>query len=471
MKLNRNSCLEIEYDHLVDYPHKLLLINNSASATPWAIVNKREKAIIESLQKPITFGALSNIFKNYDLKSLNEFLAYLYDSGILRVGGKPKFSEALGCSNKFDVVVIKITKACNLRCLYCYSPQESGDAKAVMDYKTLRRILFSFCAIQSKLPQFTFHGGEPLLRFPDIKKAYEGLIAEGLAKEVSFSIQSNGTILNQDILRFLQKAYPQVSYGFSMDGPPQINDQIRFGSEQRAFSLEIIKNIKLLQKHKIFPAVLFVLTSKNLPYIDKIFDFFVKHKVSNLVAMPFFPSGRGEEHSELAITSQDYFIAMKKLFYKIYNYNRRHREKVDERTISNFLGHILTPWRAYMCKRMPCGAGINTLAFDCNGDVYPCDDFFGRQKFLLGNIERENLKSILKRSRAKLSPLINRSFAKLGCGDCPWQGICGGGCPGANYAFYKTLDKKDYFCEFNQKFIRFLFDLIVNEKVDLSVLR
>jgi len=469
LELKERDLLEIDFNKTKSYGNKILLLNTSVS-NPWAIINVSEKGIIEYLKKRVTFKEINDKFKNYERQSLKDFLTYLYDSGILKVSGNSKFGNKLSIDRSFTSVVIKVTKLCNLKCLYCYSPKEIGNEVSIMDYGTLRKIIVSFEDIQSNLPKFILHGGEPLLRFDYIEKIYKELNKGSLKNRIDFNIQSNGTIMPTKVLKFLKNNQPNVSFGFSMDGYPEINDKIRLEGKDIGPSSQILKNLKSLQKNKIFPGVLVVLSSKNLHHIEEIFDFFIEHGITSFSTLPFFPSGRGKQQTELSIKPQDYFVAMQKLFYKIYKHNLKNKKRAMERTISTLLRHILTPFRDYMCMRMPCGAGLNTLAFDCNGDVYPCDDFLGQDKFLLGNIRESNLHKILSNSKPQIAPLTERSFSSVGCKDCAWQGICGGGCPGTNLAFYNTLNHKDYFCEFKKKFINFLFELIANEKIDMSVL-
>src|SRR5208337_3377046 len=74
-----------------------------------------------------------------------------------------------------------------------------------------------------------FFGGEPLLNFPVMKKtvAYSKEKAAEKGKQVTFSITTNGSLLNDEIISFLknEKINPLISF----DGPPEYqNRQRRF---------------------------------------------------------------------------------------------------------------------------------------------------------------------------------------------------------------------------------------------------
>lgn len=94
-------------------------------------------------------------------------------------------------------IVIKVTKACNLRCSYCYVDHDSTDFMTTSMAKVIIR-KFSKSLKHIKL---LWHGGEPLLADMNFyKKAFAE--AERCAEEngVVFQnqLQTNGTLLTDD---------------------------------------------------------------------------------------------------------------------------------------------------------------------------------------------------------------------------------------------------------------------------------
>jgi uncharacterized protein len=104
---------------------------------------------------------------------------------------------------------------CNIQCQYCYqNPQrDAGGGRLAYDIDLMK------AAITDEGGPFTLFGGEPLL-VPE--EDLDHLWAWGLTKFGHNSIQTNGTLINDEHIRMF-KAY-KVSVGISIDGPGDLND-------------------------------------------------------------------------------------------------------------------------------------------------------------------------------------------------------------------------------------------------------
>jgi uncharacterized protein len=80
-----------------------------------------------------------------------------------------------------------------------------------------------------------------------------------------------------------------------------------------------------------------------------------------------------------------------------------------------------------------CGAGTEYLAVAPEGDLYPCHQFVGNKKFLMGNIHDPT---------APLnSPLDQRGIFKDDCKKCWTKFFCSGGCMANAYNSAGSVDK------------------------------
>ncbi|HFR4149046.1 TPA: radical SAM protein [Bacillus cereus] len=137
--------------------------------------------------------------------------------------------------------IIKVTGVCNLNCSYCYM-YNMGDTTfrkkpKVMDCKiavqTLQRI-YGY-ATRNNLENVTLilHGGEPLLAGIDWTKWFleeaKRLAPSNL--QVEICLQSNGTLLNSKWIDLFK--LHNVSFGISIDGPPDIHNRYRVDHEGR----------------------------------------------------------------------------------------------------------------------------------------------------------------------------------------------------------------------------------------------
>ena len=101
-----------------------------------------------------------------------------------------------------ETYVIHVTKLCNLDCVYCYEPDKTSTYTVDEIYNHIDDI---FMEIKKNSTQVSveFLGGEPLLELGLIKLAYER-IEQKCGKNIrKYIISSNGTIMNDDILKFL----------------------------------------------------------------------------------------------------------------------------------------------------------------------------------------------------------------------------------------------------------------------------
>ena len=101
-----------------------------------------------------------------------------------------------------------------------------------------------------------------------------------------------------------------------------------------------------------------------------------------------------------------------------------------------------------MAKRLSgCGSGTEYLAVTPWGDLYPCHQFVGNEKFLMGNVEegilREDIRDEFKCCNVYAKDKCRKCFAKF---------YCSGGCAANAYNFYGNInDAYDVGCELERK--------------------
>ena len=105
--------------------------------------------------------------------------------------------------------------ACNIGCQYCYqNPQrDAGNFSKSYDLELMK------AAILKEGGSFTLFGGEALL-VPEAD--LEHLWAWGLERFGSNSLQTNGTLINEQHIQMFRRY--KVHVGISLDGPGELND-------------------------------------------------------------------------------------------------------------------------------------------------------------------------------------------------------------------------------------------------------
>ena len=146
-----------------------------------------------------------------------------------------------------------MTQNCNFRCKYCvYSGAENSyqrvHSNKVMNWNTARKAIDFLWehSIDSKDVNIGFYGGEPLLEFDLIKKAIEYSRKKFMGKEISFSMTTNGTLLTEEIIRFLSKN--KVQLVISLDGAKEINDENRVFKNGSGTYDRVIRKIDLIKQ-------------------------------------------------------------------------------------------------------------------------------------------------------------------------------------------------------------------------------
>lgn len=112
-------------------------------------------------------------------------------------------------------VIFLLTDKCNYNCNYCY--QWNAHGKDIDPLKAKQAVKYILNNSSSKL-NITFSGGEPLLKFNLIEKClfFIKKNSEGGKKKINFSIITNGSLIDNKILHFLNEHYFDVQFSYDV---------------------------------------------------------------------------------------------------------------------------------------------------------------------------------------------------------------------------------------------------------------
>ncbi len=155
-------------------------------------------------------------------------------------------------SNHIEKLTLQVTQRCNLRCEYCiysgnYDTRTHADLD--MDFDTAKKAIDFYLEHSSEMKVLTvaFYGGEPLLNFKLIKQCVEYINPQILGRQIIYSMTTNGTLLNEAIIKFLIQNNFAVM--ISMDGSQKEHDQHRkFQNGKGSFKV-IQKNLREIKKN------------------------------------------------------------------------------------------------------------------------------------------------------------------------------------------------------------------------------
>lgn len=158
----------------------------------------------------------------------------------------------------FNNVMLILTDGCNLRCTYCYEKSRTYRSTQRMSWPTARRAIDQFL---QQLPEhaersiITFFGGEPTLAFDLIKKGVahsfpHSSIGQSRGKGYSYVINTNGTVLTEEMYQFYGRLGKRLNLRVSADGFKEGHDATRKLSNGRGSWALLEKNFAYYRKLK-----------------------------------------------------------------------------------------------------------------------------------------------------------------------------------------------------------------------------
>lgn len=340
------------------------------------------------------------------------------------------------------VPTIKVVSSfCNLDCIYCYYKNKHIQIRNVMSMGVLESFVKKFLSFEKEKRNinFVWHGGEPLtagisfyekvLFFQKKFNVYE--------KNIRNSIQTNGTLINNNWANFLVKN--NFSVGLSIDGPENIHNLNR--PKRRGFkSFHIaIKGLKKLQERGKYPNIILVVTKNSLGKEEEIFRFFIENGVNNFHPKECYETDTNGQLLSFSITPDEYTEFMKKMFdLWIETDNPNIRIRNLHQIVKGVLGGVPS-----LCEFS--GHCISFLTVEYDGSIGACDSFPIR-KYHIGNIKDIGIKDIFKTEGYK-NLIRDIQKSRKDCFECSWFKICNGGCLRHSYDCVKDAWVKNRFCE------------------------
>ena len=358
---------------------------------------------------------------------------------------KDKIIDFKKRSTVVKALCLHIAHDCNLACQYCFAEEgEYHGRRALMSYEVGKQAL-DFLVENSgsrKNLEVDFFGGEPLMNWQVVKD----LVAYGREQEklhdkkFRFTLTTNGVLLNDEVMEFANREMSNVV--LSIDGRQKVHDKMRpFRNGKGSYDLVVPRFQKLADssnQNNYYVRGNF--TRNNLDFSEDVLHLadlgFKQISVEPVVASPEESYALMEEDIPEICEQYDRLAA---------EMVKRHGTEKD----FNFF-HFMIDLTGGPCvyKRLSgCGSGTEYLAVTPWGDLYPCHQFVGEEKFLMGNvfdgIQNTDLRDEFKGCNV---------YAKEKCRDCFARFYCSGGCAANSYNFHGSInDAYDIGCELQRK--------------------
>lgn len=445
------------------------------------------KALLEDKETANRIAGKINEIEEYKDLDKAEVLECLEDLAELHSQGKlfaeDSFRINAGALKErhtdIKALCLHVSHACDLTCSYCFAGQGRFNGPAALMSEEVGRRAIDFLVEKSgtrRNLEVDFFGGEPLLNFETVKNIvkYARSLESSTGKNFRFTLTTNGMGITDEVIDFANRECHNVV--LSLDGRREVHDRERCASGSKildAFGREVAvpkgagsyeyivpkfqrmvaaRTGKDCGEAKVsdLPAdmtkgpetgntnyyIRGTFTHYNPDFTEDIFHMtdlgFSELSMEPVVCNPESPFALTEE--DKPILMEQYEILAKEMLkrksFVFYHY------MLD-------LGH-----GPCIYKRISgCGSGTEYFAVTPQGELYPCHQFVGDPKYLMGDI----WKGVENQAASREFKSCN-VYAREECDDCWAKLYCSGGCAAnAYHATGDILGVYDYGCELFRK--------------------
>ena len=347
-------------------------------------------------------------------------------------------------------ITFQVTDDCCLKCSYCY---QTHKGHAMMTTETAKQIVDLLFKLYDENNEdmvinkhtygiiLDFIGGEPLMNIEVIDYTINYFINKCIEKNhiwltnFRVSMSSNGVLyFDPKVQECLNKYKDFISFNVTIDGPKEVHDLCRLdhngnGSFDRAIAawddwLSKTNSSQASTKVTIAP--------ENLPYMETIFDFFIKRGCKYIHANPIF------EHEWTIEEAQLYYKILIKLADRLLE-----EDNISSVLFREFIGNPLSSQET----QNYCGGTSAMLAFDPEGNAYPCLRYMAsslgseRPPIIIGNTKGIYNTPEYKAIYDDMKAVTRQSQSTQECLDCPVASGCAW-CSAANYAITGSYNKR-----------------------------
>lgn len=321
-------------------------------------------------------------------------------------------------------VTLMLVQACNLACQYCFGSEgeyaDRGKMHENVAIDTINYLIEN--SGDAKELYITFFGGEPLLCFDLIKKiiGYCKDKEKTSGKKFIYNMTTNGTLLNDEINEFIIQN--KIGTMISIDGNRDQQNAKRYYKNGAGCYDEVIEKTQFLREKDCLSARA-TITASNIE-LKEVFEHLYSLGFRSIPMAPAFNLFTEPEYNL-------YFTELKKLCDYFGELLKKDIGKAKTiRILWKALKRIHTGAKQYTA----CGAGINGVAVDIHGNMYPCHRYVSNKEYILGNI----YDNIDKRKQFADEVRVD-NFEE--CKNCYLRLLCGGGCSYENYVEMGSTQK------------------------------
>ena len=366
--------------------------------------------------------------------TLNDIKECLEDIASLEAEGKlfapdryADKAEVLKNRNRdIKALCLHVAHTCNLNCSYCFASQgRFHGERALMSPEVGKRALDFLIENSGRHHnlEVDFFGGEPLMNWNVVKElvAYARSREQESGKHFRFTLTTNGMLVDDEVIDFCNREMDNVV--LSLDGRKEVHDRLRRDYAGRGSYDVIVPKFQKFARARGGKSYYIrgTYTKNNTDFTEDVFHMadlgFTELSMEPVVCAPDDPCALCE--ADLPVLFRQYEILAEDMI----------RRRRIGRPITFY--HYMLDLSHGPCiyKRISgCGSGTEYFAVTPWGDLYPCHQFVGDEKYLMGNIW-DGVKNSARQEEFRRCNVYSRPE----CREC-WASLyCSGGCAANSY--------------------------------------
>ena len=317
--------------------------------------------------------------------------------------------------DKLEILSVILTNRCNLKCVYCGRNENKNNECIKRELSCDKWLEIFEDAKTVGLKKVNMTGGEIFCRNDSIE-----LIEKTINMGLDVSIETNGTVIKPEQIKYLSKFKANLSISISLDGiKKETNDKTRGeGSFEKTF-----KTIKLIKDSGIPLRIITVLSKNNYDEIPELATTIHEELGLGFRLLPnIIEYGKGvSANDEHGIPYQKIKNLMDNFYY---DFLRKHGE---DKNLTVELNMAIIPVDIYRHSFCPWGKAM--LGIGYNGNVALCHVASDNDMFIFDNVNNTKISDIWKYNKKLLQYKSFESNKLKGvCGNCLARNLCRGGC-------------------------------------------
>ncbi|MCM1386875.1 MAG: thioether cross-link-forming SCIFF peptide maturase [Bacillus sp. (in: Bacteria)] len=340
---------------------------------------------------------------------------------------------------------LHIAHDCNLACKYCFAEEgEYHGRRALMSFEVGKKALDFLVASSGNRVnlEVDFFGGEPLLNWDVVKRLveYGRSIEAARHKKFRFTLTTNGILLNDEILEFVNREMGNIV--LSIDGRKEVNDRMRPHRGGQGSYDEIVPKFQKTADSR----------NQMNYYVRGTFTRYNKDFAKDVAHLADLGFKQISVEPVVAGENEDYALREEDIPALLEEYDKLALEYIKRRKEGKAFQffHFMIDLEGGPCvaKRLSgCGSGTEYLAVTPWGDFYPCHQFVGNEKFLMGNVDEGITRTDIRDTFHNCNV-----YTKEKCKNCFAKFYCSGGCAANSYQFHGNIhDVYDLGCQLQRK--------------------